>query len=89
MASDVGSDQLVQIRVEGMHCHKCETAIQKTLTGIDGVHEVEVDFNSGLVSVLVARSTATAGQLMDAVRNAGYSPIGFTQGLADRVGHSG
>ena len=24
MADDVGGDQLVIIRIEGMHCHKCE-----------------------------------------------------------------
>jgi copper chaperone CopZ len=52
MAEDVGGDQLVIIRIDGMHCHKCETAIQRSLTRLPGVHEVEVDFNSGQASVL-------------------------------------
>src|SRR2546421_72621 len=44
MPENVGADQLVILRIEGMHCHKCEQAIQKALTQHDGVHEVEVVF---------------------------------------------
>jgi Cu+-exporting ATPase len=67
-----------------MHCHKCEQAIQKALLGFSGVHEVEVDFNSGQVSVLFDRGQVTVKQLMDAVEQAGYRATGFTQGQADR-----
>ena len=37
---DVGNDKLLLIKIEGMHCHKCEAAIRKALAVNPGVHEV-------------------------------------------------
>ena len=88
MSPDVTRDQLAVIRIQGMHCHKCEQAIQKTLSSFAGVHEVEVDFNSGQASVLFDRGSVTIKQLMDAVDGAGYRATGFTQGQADPQGLS-
>ena len=85
MSADVARDQLALIRIEGMHCHKCEQTIQRALLSFPGVHEVEVDFNSGQASVLFNRGAVTIKQLMDAVNNAGYRATGFTQGQADRA----
>ena len=79
MTADVSRDQFVLIRIEGMHCHKCEQAIQKALSAFPGVHEVEVDFNSGQASVLFDRGAVKVQQLMDAVNEAGYRATGFTQ----------
>ena len=79
MSTDVSHDQLVLIRVEGMHCHKCEVAIRKSMTALPGVHEVEVDFNSGLASVLFDQAQVTIPQLMQAVEQAGYHASGFNQ----------
>ena len=45
----------------------------------DGVHEVEVDFNSGLASVLFDDSAVVPDQLMEAVNAAGYRAVEFTQ----------
>jgi copper chaperone CopZ len=69
----------VIIRIDGMHCHKCETAIQRSLTRLPGVHEVEVDFNSGQASVLYDHGQVTVKDLTDAVTEAGYHVAGFTQ----------
>jgi len=85
MSSDVARDQLAVIRIEGMHCHKCEQSIQRVLSRFPGVHEVEVDFNSGQASVLFDRGTVTVKHLMEAVNGAGYRATGFTQGQADRA----
>ncbi len=83
MSEDVGKDQLVVIKIEGMHCHKCERAIQKALAAIDGVHEAEVDFASGQASVLFTRGQVSVKELMDTVTKAGYHATGFTQNQAD------
>lgn len=80
MSTDVSRDQLALIRVEGMHCHKCEAAIQKALQRLPGVHEVEVDFNSRQASVLYDPAAVDVGRLMERVRETGYQPVGFTQG---------
>ena len=85
MSADVSRDQLALIRVEGMHCHKCEQAIRKALQANPGVHEVEVDFNSGQASVLFDRGSVTVRQLMESVNGAGYRATGFTQGQVDRT----
>ena len=85
MSADVSRDQLAVIRIEGMHCHKCEQTIRRSLGRFPGVHEVEVDFNSGQASVLFDRDAVNVKQLMDAVNDAGYRATGFTQGQADRA----
>ena len=85
MSADVARDQFALIRIQGMHCHKCEQSIQKALTRFPGVFEVEVDFNSGQASVLFDREAVTIKQLMDAVNEAGYRATGFTQGQADKT----
>jgi copper chaperone CopZ len=80
--ADVSNDQLVLIRIEGMHCHKCERSIQQALSSNEGVHEVEVDFASGQASVLFDRDRINVKQLLNAVESAGYHAAGFTQNKA-------
>ena len=86
MAADVRHDQLVLIRIEGMHCHKCERTIQQALSSLGGVHEVEVDFASGQASVLFTKGQVTVRQLLDAVTDAGYRTTGFTQNATEATG---
>ena len=88
MASDVGSDKLLLIKIEGMHCHKCEQAIRKALAAENGVHEVEVDFPSKQASVLFDPKIVTIKQLTKAVTAAGYKVSGFTQNQADTASHT-
>jgi copper chaperone CopZ len=72
-------DQLALIRIEGMHCHQCEEAIHKVLSAKPGVHEVEVDFNSRLASVLYDPGSVQISELMAGVNEAGYEAVSFTQ----------
>jgi copper chaperone CopZ len=76
---DVGRDQLAVIKIEGMHCHRCEQTIQRVLRDQPGVHEVEVDFPSGQASILFDRSAVNVKQLTQAVSDAGYRVAGFSQ----------
>jgi copper chaperone CopZ len=85
---DIGTDRFVLIRIEGMHCHKCEQSIKKMLQRKPGVHEVEVDFASGQASVLFDSGLITVGQLIEAVKETGYKPTGFTQSHADSTSAS-
>jgi copper chaperone CopZ len=72
MLRDVAADQLAVIRIDGMHCHRCEVRIQKALSEIPGVHEAEVDFNSRQASVLFDRAGVNVKQLVQAIQEAGY-----------------
>lgn len=78
MPADVSRDRLALISIEGMHCHRCESAIRKALCRNPGVHEVEVDFLSGQASILFD-DTVFVNDLVDAVAQAGYRPTGFAQ----------
>ena len=88
MGQDVGNDKLLLIKIEGMHCHKCEQAISKALASQPGVHEVEVDFPSRQASVLFDASAVSVRELTHAVTTAGYQVAGFTQGQADPAPHT-
>ncbi len=83
MADRALKDQLTLIRIDGMHCHRCEESIRKILSTKPGVHEVEVDFNSKLASVLYDPESVKIGELMAAVGEAGYTAVSFTQSSAN------
>jgi len=83
MSGKARKDNYVLIKIEGMHCHKCEEALRKALAAHEGVAEVEVDFASGQASVLFQPSLVSTVQLLDSVRAAGYQPSGFTQSQMD------
>lgn len=71
---DVTRDQLIILRIEGMHSHQCELTIQDALGRADGVHEVEVDFLSGQASVLIDPAKVCIQTLVRAIEEAGYRP---------------
>lgn len=77
--STPATDHLVLIQIEGMHCHRCEQAIQRALGSFSGVREVEVDFPSGQASVLHEQGSVTSQQLMEAVNAAGYRARSFIE----------
>jgi P-type Cu+ transporter len=76
---DNKKDHLVVLQIDGMHCHRCEKAIQRALGNFPGVREVEVDFLSGQASVLHEHGSVTVQQMMDAVNDAGYKATGFIE----------
>ncbi|MFT3789163.1 MAG: heavy metal-associated domain-containing protein [Tepidisphaeraceae bacterium] len=80
---DVAKDHLVVLQIEGMHCHRCERAIQQALGGFPGVREVEVDFLSGQASVLHEPGSPTVQEMMDAVNDAGYKATGYVEKQLD------
>lgn len=82
--ADVGHDRLALIRIEGMHCHRCETTIRRALEAHAGVYEVEVDFPTGQASILYDRDRIDVRELMDLVNKTGYKAVGFSQRDADR-----
>ena len=72
ISTSPAGDHLVLIQVLGMHCHRCEHTLRKTLNAVEGVHEVEVDFPSSQMSVLHDRSMVDVATLVEAVADAGY-----------------
>ena len=58
--------------VTGMTCAHCARSVIEEITGIDGVTDVTVDFETGDVAVTSARSLDEA-QVRAAVEEAGYT----------------
>ena len=74
----VMGDAMLQLSVTGMHCHRCQEKVEDALGRLAGVKEVEVDFNSGTVSVMYDPDRADAPRFAETVREAGYTVTGAT-----------
>lgn len=56
----------------GMHCASCATLIERSLTKVPGVEQVNVNFAAEKASITFDPLQTNAGKLIDTVRNAGY-----------------
>lgn len=64
----------VKMTVFGMDCAPCAHAIHVSMTGIKGVDKVDVDLNTGLVSVqLMPGNSASMRQFNEAVEKNGFT----------------
>jgi copper chaperone CopZ len=66
--------QQVKLTVFGMDCAPCAHAIHVSMKGIQGVNTVDVDLNTGLVSInLDSGNKATMRQFNEAVERNGFT----------------
>lgn len=66
--------QQVNLTVFGMDCAPCAHAIHVSMKGIQGVNKVDVDLNTGLVSIkLDAGNPAAMRQFNEAVEKNGFT----------------
>jgi copper chaperone len=62
---------MIEFNVQDMTCGHCAGRITKAITGVDASAKVEIKIEGRTVSV---ESKATADELADAIREAGYAP---------------
>ena len=62
------------LTVDGMMCAHCQMHVQKALEGVEGVTAVSVDLESKKASVSMDKAVDDE-VLMDAVKEAGYTPV--------------
>ena len=62
------------MRVDGMACPYCAYGIEKKLKTIDGVHQVDVDLEKGIVSVCTTDDVTFTDKGMTAL----FKDAGFT-----------
>ena len=60
------------LRSQELSCPSCVAKIEKALKAIDGVQEAQVFFNTGRIEVVHDPASASAQDLVKAVRGAGY-----------------
>ena len=69
-----------ELRVDGLACPFCAYGIEKKLNVIDGVDEVDIDLNSGLVTVDVTEGTAlNDSQMTELFNDAGFTYRSMTE----------
>jgi copper chaperone CopZ len=59
------------LQVSGMTCKGCVARVNRALSSIDGVHEIEVELRRGTIRIRHAPAI-TAMQLAERVSKAGY-----------------
>ncbi|MCW9707535.1 heavy metal translocating P-type ATPase [Fodinibius salsisoli] len=63
------------LQIDGMHCASCVAAVEKSLSGIEGVEEVSVNLATETVSLALDNQKVTEEDLRKAVEAAGYSLV--------------
>lgn len=58
--------------IKGMNCPHCQATVKKSISGVKGVGEVDVDLRTGIATV---EGTHNAADVVTAVRNAGFEAI--------------
>ena len=58
------------LAVEGMSCTGCEERVTNAAKGVDGVHRVEADHETGVVDITAEGDTEDT--VRDSIHNAGY-----------------
>jgi len=61
----------IQLKIEGMHCGGCASAVRRVLESVPSVSSVSVDLESGRAVVEAAPGVESAA-LVSAVEDAGY-----------------
>jgi mercuric ion transport protein len=65
-------DRLVMLHVDGMSCAACSVSIRKSLSKLDGTHEVRVDVDAKRVSVSFDPQHVTPPAIVAAIEGVGY-----------------
>lgn len=65
----------VEVRVDGLSCPFCAYGLEKRLTEIEGVVDLNIDVPKGLVTFAISEGNTVAEQVIDqAIRDAGFTP---------------
>jgi P-type Cu+ transporter len=64
------------LRIDGMHCASCVSAVEKALAQVDGVDQVSVNLATARAQVTYRSGAATVEQLAAAVEGAGFQVAG-------------
>jgi mercuric ion binding protein len=71
---------IYQLKVDGLGCPFCAYGIEKKLSAIDGVEQIEVDLKKGQVIVIMAEGVSLSEErARQAVTDAGFTLRAFTQ----------
>jgi len=67
-----GELKTLTLIVKGMSCRHCKMAVERSVRGVNGVKDVEVDLEKGLLKVTFDPEKASLVDIQNAVVDAGY-----------------
>ncbi|RII81681.1 heavy-metal-associated domain-containing protein [Neopusillimonas maritima] len=76
----------IELKVVGMTCGACVARVTRTLLGIPGVHDAEVDLDRGVARANVDDIAASQPALLQALAAAGYPSQPMSGSTASTVG---
>ncbi|MEW9674927.1 heavy metal-associated domain-containing protein [Lentibacillus sp. L22] len=59
--------------IDGMHCINCPIKIEKAVSKMQGVIEIEVDWQNGMGCVTFDQSLITMADIVDRIHRVGFS----------------
>lgn len=60
------------LKIEGMTCGHCKSAVDGALRNLQGVQDVHVDLNKGVAEVTYNNTEVTSVNMKEAVEEQGY-----------------
>lgn len=63
---------VTELKVTGMSCQHCVMSVKKSVGNLAGVKNVDVDLESGLVTVTHDPENPTPEKIKETIRDAGY-----------------
>lgn len=65
----------VTLKVEGMSCNHCKSAVEGALEKLPGVEKAEVDLEAKTAEVTYEEGKVTLDQMKEAVEDQGYDVV--------------
>lgn len=66
------------VKIEGMSCGHCSAAVNKALSAVDGVSQVDVSLEEKQAKVTLSGGDVSDDTLRQAVEDAGYEVVGIS-----------
>ncbi len=67
--------QSLQVKISGMHCQSCELLTKDELSLLNGVSDVEVNYQKGEAKILLDTSASSEAEVIAAIKRAGYEAV--------------
>jgi copper chaperone len=66
--------ETTQLRVMDFDCPTCASTVERALSNVEGVEDVEVHYSTGRVEVHYDETVADIDTLAQTIENQGYTP---------------
>ncbi|MFQ5712568.1 MAG: heavy-metal-associated domain-containing protein [Candidatus Scalinduaceae bacterium] len=74
--AQAADEKKVELKIKGMGCEMCAKAIKTVISRCAGVEGCGVSYKEGKAIIEIEVGKAKAGEIIEAVEEAGYVPVG-------------